>query len=105
MEGKREVRAADTSNLLFVYAIGVISLTVSNLSELLFQVEEMAQWVRALSALPEVCGSIPSTHNCLQIQSLGIQLIQIYIEAKHQCTQNKNMICGKLLLQSMIIND
>ena len=35
---------------------------------------EMAQWLRALDALPEDPGSIPSTHmavhNCLQFQAI-----------------------------------
>jgi hypothetical protein len=59
----------------------------------------MAQWLRALTDLPEAPGSIPSTymmaHNCLWLSSRGSDTLtqtdtpshrQTYLQAKHQCT-------------------
>ena len=52
---------------------------------------QMAQQLKALTALPEDAGSIPSTHtvvhSCLQLQFRGPDtLTQTYMQAKHQCT-------------------
>ena len=58
---------------------------------------EMAQRLRALSALPEDLGSIPNTHkashnwtNCSSRRS--DTLTPTYMQAKHQCTRNKNKL-------------
>ena len=53
-----------------------IQNTISMYLKSLIRASEMAQWLGALAALPEVLSSIPSTHiathSCLQLQFLGI---------------------------------
>jgi hypothetical protein len=53
---------------------------------------EMAQWLRALAAFPEDLDSISSIHraayNC-DSSSRGLDIIQTYVQAKHQCTQDE----------------
>ena len=50
----------------------------------------MAQWLKALAALPEVLSSIPSTHtvahNCVSNSSSRRSLT--HMQANHQNTQN-----------------
>jgi hypothetical protein len=57
------------------------------------QLGERAQWLNALTALPEDTGSIRSTHmaahNCL-LSAGSNTLIQTDMQAKHRCTENKN---------------
>ena len=53
-----------------------LELILTKLKTCLSGAGEMAQWLGALTALPEDLGSIPSTHmaahNCLKIQLQGI---------------------------------
>lgn len=54
----------------------------------------MARWLRALAALLEAPGSILSTHitlhNCNSSPSGSDTLTQTLMQAKYQCTQDKN---------------
>ena len=47
----------------------------------------MAQWLRALAALPEDLGSTPSNHmvahNCLSLDLMPSSRVQEHMEAKH----------------------
>jgi hypothetical protein len=58
-----------------------------------FQAGEMAQRLRALTALPEVLGSIPSNHmptDCDSSSRGSNTPTQTYMWAKHGCTCNKS---------------
>jgi hypothetical protein len=71
------------------YQLTVLYLRRKTLKNMYNMTAEMAQWLRALTALPENQGSIPSTHmaihNCLVLQD-PTPSTKTNMQAKYQYT-------------------